>query len=476
MTLRRFLHDSALYGLANLIARGIGFLLLMLYTHVLSQSEIGAFEWLTAASFPLLALLPLEITQALARLRTQELSEKELQSSVRSAFSFTILMLGGFAVLVLVLMGILGYSLPMTDMPKSLPMAAAILLVVNGCFAFAQNELRWSKRAGDYALTSVITAVVTAGCVVVLLTVLHIGIMGLYIAMILGSLSGLCVAIGKVPYLLRPRLYWSELAPLLRFSYPLAISCVLIILATTIDRLLLAHFLDLAALGLYGIAARFASMAMLALHGFQMAVLPSTMGREDIENREKELERSLRIFLLIAVGMALILSAISPWILRLLFAEPYWNAEVYIPMILIGTVTGATCSFAPGLWLTGKSYQMVFLGGVLVMVGFAAGWWLIPQAGVMGAALSYAITGIVYGLLAFWLSERVFPVHHRHGRLAWTIVLFILASTVLTGMAVQSWDVVWRILFVLLTMFPVIFLLTHKQERTEFRQWLRRRD
>lgn len=471
MALRRFLRDSALYGAANLVARGMVFLLLPIYTQVLSQGEVGAFEWLSAASLTLLALLPLEVTQALARLRTQDLTTEEIERQSRTAFSFTLLTLGGFALLVTILSGSLSMG-PMARMSPGLLIAAAVLLLVNGWLYFVQNELRWGARADRYALTSIVTAVVTALTAVLMLVVMEAGILGLYFALILGSACGAVLAMRSLPYLLKFRLNRAELAPLLRFSIPLAVSSVTIILATTVDRLLVAQYLSLEALGVYGVAMRVAAIAMLAFQGFQLAVLPATVGQGQSGQREAQLERSFRVFLLIAISVALILSAGSPWLLTLLAAPAYGSAQAYVPILLVGTVAGAAYPFAPGLWLTGRSRAMAGLGLVLVVVGLGLSSWLIPWMGVMGAALAYSATGLVYAALMFRASDRVFPVGRPYDRLTITVILFMLAAATQTWAAAENWPVVWRLSAALLLLPLLAWLLTDQRDRQQLGQWI----
>lgn len=459
-----------MYGASNLVARGIVFLLLPLYTQILSQGEVGAFEWLSTISLTLLALLPLEVTQAIARLRTKDLDIEDIQRQSRTAFSFTLIMLSSFALLIILLSGSLNIG-PMAQILPSQMIAAALLMLVNGWLYFVQNELRWSARADRYALTSIVTAVITALMAVLMLVVMEVGILGLYFAMIFGSACGASLAMRSLPYLLRFRLNRAELVTLLRFSLPLGISSVTIILATTVDRLFLAQYLDLEALGVYGVAMRVAAIAMLALQGFQMAVLPATVGQGQIGQREVQLERSFRIFLLIAISVALILSATSPWVLRLLAAPAYGLAQAYVPVLLVGTVAVVTYPFAPGLWLIGRSRAMAALGLVLILAGLGLSNWLIPAFGMMGAALAYSVTGLIYAGLMFWASDKVFPVGRSYARLGCTVILFIISSACQTWAANENLAVAWRLLSAIPILPVLVWLLTTHNDRQQFLHW-----
>lgn len=181
-----------------------------------------------------------------------------------------------------------------------------------------QNELCWSARADRYALTSIVTAFTA-----VLKLVIETGILCLYFGMIHGGACGVAIAMHSLPYLLQFCLNPAELARMLRFSVPLAISSVSIILGTTVNRLLLPQNLNFEVLGVYGVATRVAAIAMLGFQGFQLAVLLATVGQGQTVKREVQLGRSFRLSLLIAISVALILSAASQWLLSRLAVPAY---------------------------------------------------------------------------------------------------------------------------------------------------------
>lgn len=477
--LLNLLRDSAFYGAANIVARGMVFLLLPIYTKVLTHEEVGVFEWISAASMTLMALLPLEITQSIARIRTLGMSTEKIQLYDRSAFGFTALVFIGFALVVMVVVMMISIALkPGANdwiLKPKLLLASVVLLLVNGMLYFLQNELRWSNRADQYALTSIATATITTLGAVTLLLVFKIGILGLYAALILGSGCGFCVALHKLPHLLKPRLHLEELTFMLQFSFPLALSSGAIILATTVDRLMIAHFLDLDALGLYGVAMRVAAIAMLALQGFQLAVLPAIVKQDTNLGRTTHLEKSFRFFLLVAISVALLLSSIAPWLVGMLTSSDYQRTQIYIPIILIGTVACAIYPFAPGLWIKGHSWRMALLGIGLVGVGFLLSWWLIPLGGIMGAASAYTLTGMIYGSIMILASDRVLPVERSYRKLMLAFGLFVLASISLAIMSSVSVNMSFRILGVLLIVAPISLLLTNVSERKQLSNLIRRK-
>ena len=65
--LRQFLKDSAIYGFSSLLTKGVGFLLLPLYTRTLSPEQYGAMDLLHVVRSVVAVTVALEIAQAMAR-------------------------------------------------------------------------------------------------------------------------------------------------------------------------------------------------------------------------------------------------------------------------------------------------------------------------------------------------------------------------------------------------------------------------
>ena len=65
--IKRFFKDSLLYSFANLLTKGIGFILLPIYTRIISKEEYGLFDYITAIGLILGVIVSLEITQSIFR-------------------------------------------------------------------------------------------------------------------------------------------------------------------------------------------------------------------------------------------------------------------------------------------------------------------------------------------------------------------------------------------------------------------------
>ena len=65
--LRRFLRDSAIYGLAGILVRSVSLLLVPIYTRILSPTDYGIVDLITLFTAFVGVTVALEIGQSLAR-------------------------------------------------------------------------------------------------------------------------------------------------------------------------------------------------------------------------------------------------------------------------------------------------------------------------------------------------------------------------------------------------------------------------
>ncbi|HWK89783.1 MAG TPA: oligosaccharide flippase family protein, partial [Longimicrobium sp.] len=184
--LRRFLKDSAIYGASNLLSRGIGLLLLPLYTRVLTPTEYGTVDLLQVLRSLVALTVALEISQGLVRFFAEAGDDGEKRVLASTALWFTLGAYALFAVVATVWARPLSAWLLDTQAATGAWRLAVAYTVAAGVFALLQDLLRFDFRARDYAFASIASVLVTTGATVALLlgTPLRVG------AIFLGLIAG----------------------------------------------------------------------------------------------------------------------------------------------------------------------------------------------------------------------------------------------------------------------------------------------
>jgi PST family polysaccharide transporter len=199
----------------------------------------------------------------------------------------------------------------------------------------------------------------------------------------------------------RPIVDWHKGVDILRESWPLALSGLVVILYIKISQLLLAGLLDDAALGVYSAALRISEAANFIPMVLASSLLPSLMKHRSEGPAIYRLARLryFRLNALLALGLSLPLCIGAPWIVGLLYGAEYAGAT---PVLAVHawTLVFAFLGVARGQHILNERkthWALRFaIWGLLANVGL--GLWLIPRFGPVGAAwatlLAYALSSL----------------------------------------------------------------------------------
>jgi O-antigen/teichoic acid export membrane protein len=194
--IRRFLRDSAIYGLSAIIGRGLNLLLVPFYTRVLVPSDYGLIDIATVFLSFVSLTVALEISQALARFLPDAQRDEERVAIASTALFFTVATYAAFAIAALIAAEPLEHLLFADAAPPGFMTIVIAAAVVSGIFYLVLNQLRWQLLPIQYAVSNVVFAAVSIGLTVLLVLALRMGVSGVLIGQVGGTLAGVAGARG----------------------------------------------------------------------------------------------------------------------------------------------------------------------------------------------------------------------------------------------------------------------------------------
>lgn len=411
--LRRFLKDSLIYSIPAFVSRGLSFFLIPLYTRVLSPAEYGSLDLFTVFAAIVNLTVAFEISQGVARFYSQEQRADRKILYASSAFWFTLICYGVFAVLMLLLVDpMASIVMGQPDLENAFKIGVAYVWV-NGLFYLIQNQFRWELRSKDYAVTSLLMSLVTAMASVCFAYIFRWGLEGLLLGLLLGSLAGAVFGLFRLRESIRFCFDLVRLREMLGFSAPLVFSGVAVWISLYIDRLMIKHFLSVDEVGLYGVGYRLASIAGLAMVGFQGALTPLVFAYQDKADAPQQLARIFRLFVAFALMMFLGISLFAKDILDILTEESFHGAVVVVIYLVPAILLSNMYIFAPGVGIARKNYFLIWLNvagaGLNILLNFL----LIPIWGMAGAGLATMLGCLVIFLVQMALSQYFYHVPHN---------------------------------------------------------------
>ena len=475
--MQRLWRDSVVYGLATVFSRGLGIILIPLYTRILPPADYGALDMITVVAALVTLVVPLEIGQGLARLWSDEATDAGRRRLAGTTFWFTAAMYALFLAGALLLSPWITWRLLASDGYLAAMQIGLVLMMSNGLLFALQNQLRFELRSKEYAWISVLYGVLVAGLGALLGGGLGFGLVGVLGGQVIGAVLSCVIAYRVLHASMDVTIDRAKLKQLLPFSWPLVFSSIAVYLSLYANRLVLNALSSLDSVGLFAVGQRVASLITLMIVGVQGALTPLIYAHYKEPATPAMLARIFSAFVAVSLLACLGLALFAPELVRI-FAPPiYAPAAGLVAILAPACLLSQMYIFSPGIALEKKTHWQfaVCLVGAVLCVGLSA--LLVPWLGGAGAAWASLLSAAGFLLVWMVVGQRWYPVPFDWQRIMAGFAL--LVAGILAGQFLQglSMSLLGSLLLraVLLPIMALGLLLLGLVDIGAIRQALRRR-
>jgi O-antigen/teichoic acid export membrane protein len=432
--LKSLTKHSTIYGLGHILSRGIGFLLLPLYTNYLSRAEYG----LVALIYTFIAFVNILFLYGMdsAFLRFYALEEKD--EGRRKVLSTTMWMLLGSSIGLFVVFFLLALPLSSTILGRSqaaglLRMAAGILLF-DTLATIPYLLLRLEERSKRYVTYRLVNILLNLGLNVYLVAYLRMDVRGVLLSNLIASGFSFIILL-PVVWKRTVLEYSSTIArELFNFGLPFIPSGLASMTMELIDRYMLRAMKGLEIVGVYNAGYKLGLFMLLVVMAFKFAWQPFFL---KLSHDEKRAQRSfsavLTYFVLSGGFLFLTVSFLVDDLVRLqfggltVFGPDFWSGTRIVPIILLAYVMmGLYLIFLPGIYLKKRTRYIPLCTGLGAVVNVLGNLFLIPRWGMMGAAWATFAGYTIMALALYAIVRRIYPVRYQYERLAKLVFVTIL--------------------------------------------------
>ena len=387
--------NTGLLAIGNFSSKILVFLLVPLYTNVLSTSEYGLYDLFITTVQLLIPFFTLNVTDGVLRFTLE--NKENINQVFRVALKFSILGILP-AALILFMNNLGGFSVDLTTY-------GMYVLAYYICYMFNQFFIQFSKgidRVSMMTISGVIGTLVTViGCIIALL-VMKLGLKGFFYANILGQLVPciyLWFALKLWRYIGKPDkdIFDKTLQKrLLTYSIPLIMTTVGWWLNNTSDRYVITAIKGVEINGLLSVAYKIPSILTILYGIFIQAWQISAMkeyGKDDSKAFYNQVYVILNLFVYVAASGLII---ITRPLAHIAFAKEFYNAWTFVPYLMLSAVfTSAAGYVAPILTSAYKTWAVAkstLVGGLINIVLNVA---LLYSIGNLGVAVATAISSFI---------------------------------------------------------------------------------
>lgn len=431
--LRQLGKDSVVYGLGAIMAKGVGFFLLPIYTRIFTTAEYGTIEMLSVIASFLGALLVmgLDSAQSFYFFERREMG-RAAQAEVVSAILQWRLTWGLGIVVVATI------SAPLLDgffFGGKLGWEQFAVAFVGVFFAQMMSQgvevFRLLYRPWPYVLITAAQSLGAAGLILLLILRFDQGIFGYFLGALLSSLVMTVVGWYLVrDYLDFSRLHSSCWKKLIRFGAPLLPGGISMYVMTASDRWFIQYYRGESELGVYALAAKFALIVALGIETFRKAWWPIAMDAMHSPDGPEVFRVIARMYMGVGVAAVVYLTFLSRWLVEWLAGPDFRDAWPLVGVLAWQSLFyGVYMVASPGIWKAERTHYSMNLMIGAALVNLALNAWLVPQHGSMGAAIA---TGLAYFLLvslSMLVSENLWRVEFPYAVLLLQVAIGVVTVT-----------------------------------------------
>jgi O-antigen/teichoic acid export membrane protein len=421
--------DVVIYGAGEFVFKFIAFAVFPIYAHVLSVPEFGTWALIAVSTLLLGYFANLGINQAVQRYyfedTTGEADEPAIVSGGLRQLLFSSTLLVGLAMLLTWLFGA-----PLRERYGIDPLILTIALaavVPDQLLQFSLDVLRLHFTPLKFLALSFAKNIVGTLCSLYFLLVLDAGLFGIFLGLLVGSAGALPVGLWLVRRDLTFRTNRKLSRALFAFGFPLTFTSIAHWIYTSLDRWMLAELATAEEVGLYSVAAKYATILTFLLAAFGQAWVPFAirMSRDDPEYPcffSRILTLSFYFTAFVGLGIGLF----AQEALMLLTPPAYWSAAPILPVIVAGIVLfGTTQVTSLGITLSNRTVLSAIGTWIAAAANFGLNLLLIPAQGALGTALATLLSYALLALLVFVWAQRLRPIPVEWSKVAYCLALVV---------------------------------------------------
>jgi O-antigen/teichoic acid export membrane protein len=462
--------DSIVYGLGGMIARGMGFFLLPLYTRFFVPADYGVIETLNILNSFLGALLVMGMDSAQSFFFFQQKENGQpAQARVVSGILQFRLAWGALIIAIAMLIAPLLNAYFLGGRLSWEHFAAAFLGAFVTQLANQSAEVyRLQRRPWSYIGITLGNSITTALATIALVSLLDWGIFGYFVGNGLGSLIAALIGWWSI----RGYLDWSKWhrdwwPRLVRFGAPLVPTALGMYILNTADRWVIIQYQGQTVLGIYAVADKFAAMLAILVITFRQAWWPIAMDAIHSSDGPALLRMMGRLYLGLACIGVILLTAFSPLLVQWLTTPAYYSAYLLIGMLAWQPLNyGFQMIIGIGIWKAEKTVWSSVSLGLAAILNVLLALWLVPLYGSMGAAIATAAAYFGWNAITLALSEKFWPVNYPLGIFAMQIAVGIFSSAAI--LLLDRGEEVWKVVLIAAMGILALLGLTVKRSQLDW--------
>lgn len=422
------LKNIGLLTLSSFATKLLSFFLVPLYTNILTTTEYGTYDLFNTTIGVILPILTLNIQEAVMRFSID--SKYDRESIVTVATRYLIVS----NIIVILGLGI-NYFFDFSLIVQQYSFLFFLMFLSQSLSGMITMYVRGIDRISDLSVSSVIASAITICLNILFLAVFKWGLVGYFLANIIGPLIQCFYLIVKshiIQDIKFNKKFLVEKKEMVNYSRPLIANSIAWWINNAFDRYIVVFFCGLAENGIYSVASKIPSILNIFQTIFNQAWTLSAVKDFDPEDKNSFFTNTYKAYncMMVIVCSAIIVS--DKFLAKFLYAKDFYIAWKYVPWLTIAILFGAMSGYLGGLFAAVKDSKIFARSTVYgAITNMALNLAFTPFMGPLGAAIATTVSYLEVWAFRYWHSKRYVKIRINLFRDLLSYLLLVAQSVLL---------------------------------------------
>lgn len=426
--LKKIFRHTAIFSFSSILSKGIGLLLLPLYTRYLSPADYGILELLALMLQISILLCVQGIPPAFFQSYTFEFKDDETlkEKALGTALFYMIVSVGVYCGIFYVLADNINDIIFESNKYSDLLRVMALTCFLQ-CITFVPNGLlRAELKSVTISVLGLIQLIANIFFNVYFITALNLGVRGIIFGNLIAALIYAITIYAVIAKKLSFSLSFKILKDMMSYGLPLVPAGLALFILNGSDRFFLQKFSTTHQLGLYSLGYKISTILQFVVIEPFILVWPSVffpLAKE--RDAQVTFGRLTSVFFLFILFVGLFFILLSKPLIMIMAPEEFWDAQIVCIWLIPSVILyGLYHILNIGINIERLTKYTPAIIGIASLSNLLLNYLLIPAYGMSGAAVSTFISSAIMVVLAFYINNRIYPIAYQWGFLLKTSAFF----------------------------------------------------
>ena len=398
---KELMKNTIIIAIGKFSTQVISYLLLPLYTSILTTSEYGIYDFLVTACIFIVPFITLLMEESMFRFLIDEDTDTGKKKVMSNACIYSILSMIVWCIILFIILSILKYKYTLVF----------VLYIISCIFITLTNSItRGMGKLKLYSLSNFILSMLTIVLNILLIAVIKLGVNGLLYATIIANVITSLFIFFKLKIYSYIRLKYvnkKKLKEMITYSYPLVPNSIGWSIINISDRIIITLFLGSSSNGIYAMANKFPNIMNTFSSFFFTAFKENASKVIKKKDYEDYYNNILKIVHNSFIAISLLLITVIPFVFNIFINKSFNEAYMYIPILVIALYYGNMSGFYGSLFVAFKETKLIgkstVIGAIInIIVNLA----LIKFIGIYAAVISTLLSNYVVNAYRKYKSKE----------------------------------------------------------------------